>query len=593
MFKTARLPVPIPRKKNRSPKPTLESGGQTPAQPTSAKGGESILPLPDAKKNTEGQASPPVAPLSESNNLGKLDPPPGVTLPPPGISSSLAELNPNQTKKQKSKLPKRADDPNKDDDFPSPIKQAGHAEDEKKTPPPPPDDPPMLTLPAPSGNLPTPTAPKLDLPKPGVDDPPLPVPGVGKLDVPKSPMAAADSPKLLPPGAPALSPPASESQGPPKLDLAPLPGTTPPDQGKDPSSLPKIGADAPRLSPMITGLEPPPVIKRKTDEKNGDIPPKKLAVPSKLNGGGSKLVELPKPDDKNLKPLDPPKTGEANPKPMLNPPMPMGNRPKPTLDLPKPPDDTLKPKLEKPNGGLAGPKPPTEIPSSIGGPNPPKDFGASPSIARPLEPQPEASVNSYDEEWHYCKQQGETLEAISQKYYFTPKYEQALRQYQLDRNFAPIFQQEKASLSLGQVVKVPPARILEHLYPTSVNGGRASAPVRPASVGGSTAPAASLGPVGAKELGGPREYTVPHDGMTLKDVARDELGNESQWHRIFLLNRWVNPSAPLPTGAKLFLPRRARSEVNGVRHGLDPARSRLRAFHPGRVRPIWTSTQRR
>jgi nucleoid-associated protein YgaU len=105
---------------------------------------------------------------------------------------------------------------------------------------------------------------------------------------------------------------------------------------------------------------------------------------------------------------------------------------------------------------------------------------------------------------------------------------------------------------------VPPARILERLYPTSVRGGgsAAPAPVSPTAIPtGSKNPAASLGPVAAKDLGGPNEYTVPHEGMTLKDVARDALGNESQWHRIFLLNRWVNPSAPLPTGAKLFLPR--------------------------------------
>ena len=46
----------------------------------------------------------------------------------------------------------------------------------------------------------------------------------------------------------------------------------------------------------------------------------------------------------------------------------------------------------------------------------------------------------------------------------------ALRQYNLDRNYAAVFRQERPSLAQGQVVKVPPARILERAYPTAIPG---------------------------------------------------------------------------------------------------------------------------
>lgn len=335
------------------------------------------------------------------------------------------------------------------------------------------------------------------------------------------------------------------------------------DKSKDPPK-PKTGdmPGEPQLLPMTKIEPPPPIPMTKPDDKPKLDSPKPIDLPKTDNPPTKPTVDLPKPPgDAGSKPtLNLPKPMDAGSKPTLELPKPAADASKPMIDLSKPPVDLPKPMGELATPGGNGPKPPAQFPKT-GGPTPPADLNSGgarldPSGARPLDNQPEPPVNSYDEEWHYCKQQGESLEAISQKYYFTPKYEQALRQYQLDRNFAPVFQQDKPTLSVGQVVKVPPARILERLYPANIRGGRSTAPVSPtAAAAGNTNPAAALGPVAAKDLGGPREYTVPHEGMTLKDIARDELGNESQWHRIFLLNRWVNPSAPLPTGAKLFLPR--------------------------------------
>lgn len=195
-----------------------------------------------------------------------------------------------------------------------------------------------------------------------------------------------------------------------------------------------------------------------------------------------------------------------------------------------------------------GPKPPSELPATL---------GPRPAPADPLD----VRVDSYDEDWYYCKP-GDTLESISQKFYYTPKYEQALRQYNLDRNYKLIFRQEKPNLPPGEVVKVPPARILERSYPTLIPGFRSrtsdsasptvSAPGR--TSGNAAAVPGDNSGTNFDGIGSPRVYTVRRDGMTLRDIAREELRDENQWTRIFNLNRQWNPSAPLPVGTSVYLP---------------------------------------
>jgi hypothetical protein len=439
-------------------------------------------------------------PPSRPGKPAELDPPPGALIPPP--STFLPPIDPTPMVANLDPKKPVINDPAADD---PPIIHIKH---EDKNPPasPMPSGPPMVTLPPPSSGPMTPAP--LALPMPGMSDPP-------KIELPP-PMTS--SPPMPGDSAPKSPPP------PAGIELAPLPGSSPTDKPKekDPPGPPRI--DLPKTGDMPPKIDvpKPPVDLPKT----GDMPPKPL--------------DIPKPPTPDL-----PKTGDMPPKPL--------DIPKPPVDLPKT-GDTPKP-LDPPMAGSSGPKPPLEFPKTPMGPMPPQE---APANSRPIDNQPEPDVKSYDEEWHYCKQQGESLDSISQKYYFSAKYEQALRRYNLDRNPAPVFQNDKPTLQIGQVVKVPPARILERMYPDAVGGMKSPAPAKPTGAGGADVrPAASLGPVGTSgtDTGSAREYTVPRDGMTIKDVARDELGKEDQWHRIFLLNRWVNPSAPLANGTRLFIPR--------------------------------------
>jgi hypothetical protein len=51
------------------------------------------------------------------------------------------------------------------------------------------------------------------------------------------------------------------------------------------------------------------------------------------------------------------------------------------------------------------------------------------------------------------------------------------------------------------------------------------------------------------------EYRVPRSNMTLRDIAKEQLGSSDQWRKIFLLNRWLNADESVPEGTMIFLPR--------------------------------------
>jgi nucleoid-associated protein YgaU len=276
---------------------------------------------------------------------------------------------------------------------------------------------------------------------------------------------------------------------------------------------------------------------------------------------------------------------------MTPPPAPMGGSTKPDsiappsgIDLPKPPDKSptlpsdkppslpdkspsLPPDLASPPPTIPSIKPnPMDVPplkptlpdTSL--PNtPPPPIGGAPTNppigVRPTNPparpdMQEADPSTYDEEWYYCKQ-GDTLETICQKYYSVTKYAAALRQYNLDRNQSVAFRSASPSFAQGQVVKVPPARVLERKYPAAVPGYHGPG----ASDSSNSIPPTNVASMSRDDNSTPGEYTVSRPNMTLRDIARDELHNPDEWQRIFLLNRTINPSAPIPEGTKIYLPR--------------------------------------
>jgi hypothetical protein len=474
--------------------------------------GDPLYKQPEAPAGDRPPLGPP--PTGKEGPPINLDPPYEPKSKAPAGPLDLGPLDPPGTKSARSA--QRHDDPSKDDDF-------------------------VPSLPAPT------TKPSLSAPN---SEPQL-------LPVPNQPIKTSSPPFVL--------------DAPPTTKKTPKPPSPEDMLGPPPGGVTRVANPPTPVDPIDL-----PVPSEKKETKPGEKETEKKDAP-KLPAPGKDEAPLAQPAPSGDKPMLPPPGGE---KPMgdkpfdLNPPpVPKGNKPPLDLppDLPKTPPDATKSPVELPGakppvdlpGGMKPPidlpGPPVKLPGTPpveprdnGSSTPPKNNNDSPaaSLTRPTDAQPpEPRVESYDEEWYYCKP-GDTLESISQKFFFSPKYEQALRQYNLDRNYQASFRQERPSLAAGQVVKVPPARILEKFYPSSL--GLRPAP-GPRSDGPTNIP--STPTQGADDLGTPREYQVRREGMTLRDIAKEELHDERQWTRIFNLNREWNPSAPIPVGTRIFLPR--------------------------------------
>jgi nucleoid-associated protein YgaU len=113
-------------------------------------------------------------------------------------------------------------------------------------------------------------------------------------------------------------------------------------------------------------------------------------------------------------------------------------------------------------------------------------------------------------------------------------------------------------LSLGQVVWVPPARILERDYADLITGlqplpADRSAPGVPTAVR----------PIVAAANAGPLLYKVRARGESLWEIARHTLNDSNQWAQILNLNRTLKPQPeiPLAPGTILRLPPEAKIDA--------------------------------
>jgi hypothetical protein len=228
---------------------------------------------------------------------------------------------------------------------------------------------------------------------------------------------------------------------------------------------------------------------------------------------------------------------------------------------PKRPFETPAPVPDSTNAGPRPAEAPVH-PGAVGATLGPPTTALDPRAARPTtESSAEPRLDSYEEEWYRC-QAGDTLEKISEKFFYTAKYAQALRQYNLDRRYEKNLTQENAVMQERQIIRIPPARVLEMKYPAAVPGMKAPAGGRTMSAGSSSGFASSASFPSAGSASGERnemssavEYRVPRGNMTLRDIAKEQFGNTDQWRKIFLLNRWLNPTEPIPEGTMIFLPR--------------------------------------
>ena len=109
-------------------------------------------------------------------------------------------------------------------------------------------------------------------------------------------------------------------------------------------------------------------------------------------------------------------------------------------------------------------------------------------------------------------------------------------------------------LSLGQVVWVPPARILERDYADLITGLQ-PLPADRSAPGVPTA----IRPITSAPTG-PLLYKVRARGESLWEIARHTLNDSNQWAQILNLNRTLKPQPeiPLAPGTILRLPSEAK-----------------------------------
>jgi hypothetical protein len=190
---------------------------------------------------------------------------------------------------------------------------------------------------------------------------------------------------------------------------------------------------------------------------------------------------------------------------------------------------------------------------------PPREQSIAP--ARPAAP-PEPKRDSYLEE-QYRWTAGDSFNAISTKYYMSPKYADALLKYNQDYPLATReIRQSPPALAPGQIVWVPPVRILERDYANTIGGLTPIGTPTSRPTVEPVAPPAGLANSGFGNTAG-QLYRVRAQGESLQEIARRTLGNSALAARVQGLNPTLSPDPrlPIPAGTVLRLPGEARVEA--------------------------------
>jgi hypothetical protein len=399
------------------------------------------------------------------------------------------------------------------------------------TPPPPPA--PTLPAPAPTTTQPegkdTSTSPPADLPRESF--PP-------REQKPEEKAAAEATPP--PPPVPALPTPAAEAPSP-----APPASTTPPAALTRPQPVTPAGTGDNNLKEKTQVAEPPPAPAPAAGVHTPDPVPEPPPVPAPPAPAGVSTPPAPNGDKSAAVPTEP-----ATPEKPIPAASPAQDKPIPSAA------DDMHDKVK-----LAAPVMPPTAPTEVAQATPPMPpVGAVPTATSPpivvapsaVAPRPPAvpQVESFPEETYRCRP-GDTFEAISQGKYNTPKYAQALLQFNRNHPLAgDNLQTEAPALRNGQTVFIPPVSILEKRYATAIRD-LSPLPAPPASALPATGGVGAAAPA-------PTGYRVRGNGEWLRDVARETLGNSERWQEIWQLNPTVDYRSPLPANTVLRLPAGAR-----------------------------------
>lgn len=197
---------------------------------------------------------------------------------------------------------------------------------------------------------------------------------------------------------------------------------------------------------------------------------------------------------------------------------------------------------------VAGGTPAAAAPLSIG-----RDSTAAPAG---LQIKPVSDVESYDEESHVCRS-NDSPETLSLEYYHTPRYARAIVLFNRDHpKAADGIRQEPPQLLAGQVLYIPPARVLEKNYGSAIGESQS-----PAAVGVLTPPPVSSPTPATPNAGSVRLYSIrQQNGEMLYQIAQRTLGTGDRWYEIALLNPQFKPEQPVPLGQQVKLPADAKVE---------------------------------
>jgi nucleoid-associated protein YgaU len=166
-----------------------------------------------------------------------------------------------------------------------------------------------------------------------------------------------------------------------------------------------------------------------------------------------------------------------------------------------------------------------------------------PTLSTAIERTP---TTSYDVDLYELKQ-GDTWESISKEFYNDTRYAAALKAVNLNK-----------SLTSGGAVDIPPLYILKQKIQTPPRSGTPisqSSPI-PSSAPTWGPPAGATTP--AAPSGGSQIYKVPPGGTSMRDIAKNYLGNEQRWMEIYNLNPQITAPNAIPAGTEVKLPLDAR-----------------------------------
>jgi nucleoid-associated protein YgaU len=175
-----------------------------------------------------------------------------------------------------------------------------------------------------------------------------------------------------------------------------------------------------------------------------------------------------------------------------------------------------------------------------------------------LQIKPVSDVESYDEESHVCRL-NDTPENLSQEYYHTPRYARALVLFNRDHpRAADGIKQEPPQMPAGQVLYIPPARVLDKNYQSAIGESPS-----PAAIGTLAPPPMPSSAPPAPSAAGVRLYSIrQQNGEWLYQIAQRTLGTGDRWYDIARLNPQFKPEQPVPFGQQLKLPADAKIEAS-------------------------------